>query len=120
MPQHPTRPLLLQATTPLPMSSLLPTLRASLTSAGAWLGANREISHRTSDLHLELHTVAAQQLYIALVRCGLDLSRSAHVALATLCSHEHSPTRPLVELKLEVRSLSPAHPLTNPTWAISA
>lgn len=120
MHPRPAIPLLLQAKTPLPLSSLLPTLSKDLRSAGVWLVESRPTACGGADLHLELHRHAAPLFYTALVRRGLQLNRSTHVALASLCSYDHSFTGTTTDLKLEIRSTGLAHPMLNQISVISA
>lgn len=109
MPFSSTHCLLVQSTTTLHLRRLLPRLKADLRLAGAWVSDARDLSQHAADLYLELPVSAAQPLYTALIRRGLKLSRSGHIALATLCSFERPfmPGRTL-DLKLEIRVITSA------------
>ena len=103
-----TAHLLLQSTSTLPLRKLLPRLQADLHRAGAWVTEAHDLTPGAAELHLELPPSAAEPLYTALIRSGLHLSRSAHVALATLCSWERPTSGRMLELKLEIRFLAPS------------
>ncbi len=112
--------LLLQSTTSRALPKLIPALKADLRSAGVWLRGSRDLSPSATDLDLEIHRHVVQSLYITLVRSGLHLSRSAHTALATLCSWDPPFTGRSIHLLLEVRSTPAVPHLPGPVSPISA
>ncbi len=104
-PAHAASPLLLQSTTPRPLPTLLPALEVDLRSAGAWIGETLHLSPTAASLDLELHRHAAPSFYSALLRSGLHLTRSAHTALACLCSRHPPFNGRALHLLLEIRLL---------------
>ncbi len=112
--------LVLQATTHASLSTLLPDLKAELHFAGIWIWESDRTSDTAADLHLELHAHTAHFFYTSLVRCGLHLSRSAHLTLASLCSHRYPFATGVTALKLEIRFMAPSPHLHQRISAISA
>ncbi|GAC1355614.1 MAG: hypothetical protein NVSMB3_01000 [Acidobacteriaceae bacterium] len=118
-------PLLLQASTTRPLRALLPRLLRSLRSSGSFIHQRRASSSRAVSLSLELQRHATADTYASLLASGLELHRSAHTALASLCPPDSRPLRrgssSLIEIQLDIRSLDRFHGrLFAATRAISA
>lgn len=103
MPNRSHNTLLLEGTTPRPLSTVLPALRPELRSAGVWLGSSRHLSPLAAALDLELPRHAVPSFYTALIRCGLHLSRSAHITLAGFCTWHPPFTGLAIPVTLELR-----------------
>ena len=98
--------LLLHANSTAALAGLLPRLKASLAANNVWLRGSVELSTRAADLHLEFHHHAVQDLYTALIRCGLHLSRPTHIALASLCTRDRISSGGPLHGTLEIRCVS--------------
>ncbi len=118
-------PLLLQASVTRPLRSFLPRLLRSLRRSGSYIREHPSRSTGTISLSIELHRHATADTYAILIASGLELHRSAHTALASLCAQDilplsRSPST-LIEIRLEIRSLETIRRTPFPaTLAISA
>ncbi len=117
-------PLLLHASTTHPLRQVLSRLKHRVEIAGAFLRERRPPTPRDASLTLELYRDSSEDLYVGLVASGLDLSRPAHIALASLCTPDPSPPRPgastHIEIQLEIRCLDTHRNRFVPTLAVSA
>jgi len=89
---------------------ILPALADAMTCSGCWLLERRAVSVTQLEYIFEIQQRAVLDLYSALIGTGLELTRSSHLELTSLCALlTHSPTsidrRRVVRVTLEVSFL---------------
>jgi hypothetical protein len=66
-------------------ATLLPELTHAFSECGGWVLERRTISSSTMEFRLELQLRGIAELYSALVAAGVELTRTAHTTLTSLC-----------------------------------
>lgn len=108
-PVHPPA-LVLQTYSYEERRTILPELLDALDMAGCWLVDRKSVSPTQMVLRLELQLRSALELYTALIRSGLELTRGSHLGMTGLCTvrqyqrRAREPYRTL-EVRLEVSFL---------------
>ncbi len=107
MPKPSQRPVLLEATSPVPLPRVLRNLREHLEIAGVWIETTHIHSPSAASLLLESHVSAIPALYAALLQAGAHLSSSAHIALSAFCSCAHLTPSGTRDVQLNLRFSAP-------------
>ena len=100
-------------------SSVLSLLTASFADCGGWVLDRRTISPATSEFRIEIQLRSALDLYVGIISAGLELTRSAHLALTDLCNcRKHLRSVDLgqiISIRIEISFLEdvPLHSLLN-------
>jgi hypothetical protein len=89
---------------------LLSALISAFADCGGWVLDRKTLSPTTMEFHLEIQLRGIVDLYAALVSSGLELTRSAHLALTDLCTcRKHLHTTPdlgqIISVRLEISFL---------------
>jgi hypothetical protein len=89
---------------------LLPTLTSAFADCGGWVLDRKTISPTTIEFRIEVQLRVIVDLYAALVSSGLELTRSAHLALTDLCTcRKHFKTTAdlgqIISIRLEISFL---------------
>ncbi len=67
-------------------SGILSSLTTAFTDCGGWVLERKTLSPSSIVFRLEIQLRAVQDLYIALIASGLELTRSGHLGLTELCT----------------------------------
>lgn len=67
----------------------LAELGDALQGCGGWVLERRSLSPALLEMQIEVQARDLMDLYVSLVSCGLQLTRPAHLALASECSAAH-------------------------------
>lgn len=73
---------------------ILPAVLEALEHCGCWLMERKPTSFTQMEYSFELHAFAVVDLYAALIAAGLELTRSSHEDLTTLCAVRRHNVRP--------------------------
>lgn len=65
---------------------LVPTLASAFADCGGWILDRKTLSPTTMEFRLEIQLRTALDLYASLIACGLELTRSGHLAFTDLCT----------------------------------
>jgi hypothetical protein len=89
---------------------LLPTLTSAFADCGGWVLDRKTLSPTTMEFRIEIQLRAIVDLYASIVASGLELTRSAHLALTDLCTcrkHLHTTTDlgQIISIRLEISFL---------------
>lgn len=63
----------------------LPALRKGVVGAGGWMLHRRHTSPTATEVRVEIQGRLLADLYAAIIAAGMELTRSAHVAMAEAC-----------------------------------
>jgi hypothetical protein len=109
--QLPTmQPLAIQSFSYDERASVLPLLNETFADCGGWILDRRIISPATLEFHVEIQLRSILDLYAAILAAGVELTRSAHIALTYLCTCRQHMSTPadlgqIVLLRIEVSFL---------------
>jgi hypothetical protein len=84
------------------------SLTNSLTDSGAWITDRNTVSATTTELRFEIQLGCVLDLYTALIATGIELTRTAHMALTDLWTcYNNLNTRvsEVVAIRLEINFL---------------
>ncbi len=88
---------------------LLPTITSALADCGGWVLARKTLSPSTMEFRLEIQLRSVLDLYASIVSSGLELTRTAHLALTDLCTCRKnlatSDLGQIVTIRLEINFL---------------
>jgi hypothetical protein len=65
---------------------LLPTLTSAFADCGGWILDRKNLSPSAMEFRIEIQLRAVVDLYSSILASGLELTRSAHLGLAHLCT----------------------------------
>jgi hypothetical protein len=84
------------------------SLTDSLTDSGAWITDRSTVSASITELRFEIQLGCVLDLYTALIATGLELTRSAHLAMTelwTCYNHLLAGANEVVAVRLEINFL---------------
>jgi hypothetical protein len=67
-------------------ASVLSTLTTSFSECGGWVLVRKTLSPTMIEFRIEIQLRSVLDLYAALLSAGIELTRSAHIALTDLCT----------------------------------
>ena len=91
-------------------ADVLPTLIGAFANCGGWVLDRKTLSPTTLQFRIEIQLCSVLDLYAAIVAAGIELTRTAHLSLADLCTCRHhldSLVQPsqVVALRIEISFL---------------
>jgi len=95
---------------------ILTALGEAMNRCGCWLLERKALSTTQMEYRFEVQLHSAVDLYIALIECGLELTRASHLELTELCmlrKHNQSQCelRRVIHVRLEISFLEDIVPL---------
>lgn len=89
---------------------ILAALGEAMNLCGCWLLERKALSTTQMEYRFEVQLHSAVDLYIALIECGLELTRASHLELTELCmlrKHNQSQCelRRVIHVRLEISFL---------------
>ena len=89
---------------------ILKALGEAMNRSGCWLLERKALSTTQMEYRFEVQLHSAVDLYIALIECGLELTRASHLELTELCmlrKHNQSQCelRRVIPVRLEISFL---------------
>ena len=95
---------------------ILAGLGEAMNGCGCWLLERKALSTTQMEYRFEVQLHSAVDLYIALIECGLELTRASHLELTELCmlrKHNQSQCelRRVIHVRLEISFLEDIVPL---------
>lgn len=89
---------------------LLPNLTSALADCGGWVLCRRPLSPNMTEIRLEIQLRSILDLYASIVSSGLELTRSGHLGLTSLCNCRKNLTTAtdlgqVVTIRLEISFL---------------